>query len=416
MEIFSRKPKFVYKVSDNYYFKEKDIYDPHELIEHIKNEDYRFRQDFLQETITITKIRNNKYGKIYYAKRIHLPQEERVDWYDELTGFFAKKPQEYTLAEPTDDESNTEENETLTLEEFEFDLQAEPEYDSEIVKASEDETIEHTVNEPNSGSTIEEQEFIKVSKEEFLSLQMEIQQLKSKSRLEKGLAEEHEEQEVSSSEQTNFATVEVVDPLSKNMDQLFENTYTDEIVENVLRMTKHEMDQQLSQFVASETAKIQAEIQQLDKRNLIEDTITKRIESEKEELLAKLNIQMTSERDQEIHEENLRHETRLDEIANTYHQNLMEKTANIKEKLKEKLATSIKEEYEQQSEQLSRILQGKMDELKLRQQAVNAGLEANFKEALENFNYQHKLVLQEVEKKKQSSPINLEEIRKLKQA
>lgn len=416
MEIFSRKPKFVYKVTDNYYFKEKDIYDPHELIEHIKNEDYRFKQDFLQETITITKIRNNKYGNIYYAKRIHLPQEEGVDWYDELTGFFAKKPQEYTLEESTDDESNTEENETLTLEEFEFDLQAEPEYDSEIVKASEDETIEHTVNEPNSGSTIEEHEFIKVSKEEFLSLQMEIQQLKSISRLEKDLAEEHEEQEVSSSEQTNFATVEVVDPLSKNMDQLFENTYTDEIVENVLRMTKHEMDQQLSQFVASETAKIQAEIQQLDKRNLIEDTITKRIESEKEELLAKLNIQMTSERDQEIHEENLRHETRLDEIANTYHQNLMEKTANIKEKLKEKLEISIKEEYEQQSEQLSRILQGKMDELKLRQQAVNAGLEANFKEALENFNYQHKLVLQEVEQKKQSSPINLEEIRKLKQA
>ncbi|EOD7438240.1 hypothetical protein ACJQ40_002745 [Enterococcus faecium] len=409
MEIFRRKPKFFYKVSDNYYFKDKDIFDPYELVEHIKNEDYRFRQEYLQETITISKIRNDKYQDIYYAKRIHLPQEEDFDWFDELTGFFAKKPQEYTLEDSTDSESSTEENKTLTLEEFESDLQAEPEHGSEIPETPKDEILEQEINELNTGSVTEEKEFIKVSKDEYLSLQLEIEQLKNIARLEKGLEEEREEQ-------TNFTAVDVVDPLSKNMDQLLDNTYKDEIVENVLRMTKHEMDQQLSQFVTSETAKIQAEIQQLDKRNMIEETITKRIESEREDQLAKLNIQMTNERDQEIHEENLRHETRLDEIANTYNQKLIEETAKIKEKLKEKLETSIKEEYEQQSEQLSRILQGKMDELKLRQQAVNAGLEANFKEALENFNYQHKLVIQEVEQKKQSSPINLEEIRKLKQA
>lgn len=413
---FRKRPKFVYKVTDNYYFKEKDIFDPNDLVEHIKNEDYRFRQEYLQETITISKIRNDKYQDIYYAKRIHLPQEEDFDWFDELTGFFAKKPQEYTIEDSTDSDSSTKENETLTLEEFESDLQAEPEHGSEITEIPKDETLEQEINELNTGSITEEQEYIKMSKDEYLSLQLEIEQLKSITRLEEDLEKEIDEQDVSSLEQTDIAAVEVVDPFSKNMDQLLDNTYKDEIVENVLRMTKHEMDQQLSQFVTSETAKIQAEIQQLDKRNLIEETITKRIESEREDQLAKLNIQMTNERDQEIHEENLRHETRLDKIANTYNQKLIEKTAKIKEKLKEKLETSIKEEYEQQSEQLSRILQGKMDELKLRQQAVNAGLEANFKEALENFNYQHKLVIQEVEQKKQSSPINLEEIRKLKQA
>lgn len=411
---FRKRPKFVYKVTDNYYFKEKDIFDPNDLVEHIKNEDYRFRQEYLQETITISKIRNDKYKDIYYAKRIHLPQEEDFDWFDELTGFFAKKPQEYTLEDSTledstDSESSTEENKTLTLEEFESDLQAEPEHGSEIPETPKDEILEQEINELNTGSVTEEKEFIKVSKDEYLSLQLEIEQLKNIARLEKGLEEEREEQ-------TNFTAVDVVDPLSKNMDQLLDNTYKDEIVENVLRMTKHEMDQQLSQFVTSETAKIQEEIQQLDKRNLIEETITKRIESEREDQLAKLNIQMTNERNQEIYEENLRHESRLDEIVNTYNQKLIEETAKIKQKLKEKLETRIEEEYEQQSEQLSRILQGKMDELKLRQQAVNAGLEANFKEALENFNYQHKLVIQEVEQKKQSSPINLEEIRKLKQA
>lgn len=416
MEIFRRKPKFIYKVSDNYYFKEKDIFDPYELVEHIKNEDYRFRQEYLQETITISKIRNDKYQDIYYAKRIHLPQEEDFDWFDELTGFFAKKPQEYTLEDSTDSDTSTKENETLTLEEFESDLKAEPEHGAEITEIPKDETLEQEINELNTGSITEEQEYIKMSKDEYLSLQLEIEQLKSITRLEEDLEKEIDEQDVSSLEQTDITAVEVVDPLSKNIDQLLENTYTDEVVENVLRMTKHEMDQQLSKFVNSETAKIQAEIQQLDKRDLIEETITRRIENEEEEQLAKLNIRMTNERDQEIREEKLRHESRLSEIASTYDQKLIEKTTQIKENLKEKLENSIKEEYEQQSEQLSRILQGKMDELKLRQQAVNAGLEANFKEALENFNYQHKLVIQEVEQKKQSSPINLEEIRKLKQA
>jgi len=61
-----------------------------------------------------------------------------------------------------------------------------------------------------------------------------------------------------------------------------------------------------------------------------------------------------------------------------------------------------------QTDQLSRILQGKMDELKIRQRTMNTGLEANFKEALANFNREHTQVIQVVEQKKQQSPIHLE--------
>lgn len=424
MGIFSRKPKFIYKVSDSYYFEGKDIFDPQDLVEHIRNEDYRFRQDFLQETITITKVRNNKYGDIYYAKRIHLPQEEGYDWFEELSGFFAKKPQKYTLDDFEEDELDNEQHETLTLEEFESDLQDEQKPTLESIGDTEDKILERETNELSSESVTEEQEYIKVSKKDFLSLQLAIEEqnkeisgLKNAKEQEKRFEEKIiKKQDDSVLENDRLTALESTDPLSKNMDQLLENKYTDEIVENVLKMTKLEMDEQLSQFVASETTKIQTEIQQLDKRDLIKETITRRIESEKEEQLSKLNTQMTNERDQEIREEKLRHEAKLDEIENTFNKKLIEKTAMIKESLKEKLETSIQEEYEQQTEQLSRILQGKMDELKLRQQAVNAGLEANFKEALENFNRQHKLVIQEVEQKQQSSPINLEEIRKLKQA
>ena len=407
MGIFKRKPKFIYEISGGSYSEEKELSDPYDLVEYIKNEDYRFKQDFLQETITISKIRNDKYNDVYYVKRINLPQED-CDWFNELSGFFIKKPQEYSL----EDSAESKSNETLTLEDFEAELLSESEQKVEEVTITEEKPLTQEISEPTTAQVNEEQAFIRVSKEEFASLQQavseqnkEIAQLKNK-----------KIQEETSEKQPTVTTEEFVDPLSKNMGQLMESTYTDEIVQNVLRMTKNEMDQALSQFIASETTKIQTEIQQLDKRDLIEEVITKRIEDEEKAQLSKLNIQVSSEREQEIHNENLRHDEKLKEIETTFSQQLSEKTTMIQETIKEKLETSIKEEYEQQTEQLSRILQGKMDELKLRQQAVNSGLEANFKEALENFNREHKQVIQEVEQKKQRSPINLEEIRKLKHA
>lgn len=93
-----------------------------------------------------------------------------------------------------------------------------------------------------------------------------------------------------------------------------------------------------------------------------------------------------------------------------------EQVAAIQTTYKNKLDSSIKEEYDKQTEQLSRILQGKMDELQLRQQAINTGLESNFKEALTEFNREHSQVIEEVERKKQCAPIDLTKWRKVKEA
>lgn len=417
MGIFKRKPKFIYEISGGSYFEDTEFFDPYDLVEHIKNEDYRFRQDFIQETITISKIRNDKYNDVYYAKRINLPQEEDCDWLNELSGFFIKKPQDYLLEDLAENKPSNKHDESLTLEEFEAELLSEPEQKIDESVTTEEKPVEQEINELKNVPIAEENQFVKVSKEDFLSLKQEIADLKNRKVQEESSEKTFVEEQIESDlVKTLITTEKVVDPLSKNMDQLLESTYTDEIVQNVLRMTKNEMDKALSQFIASETTKIQTEIQQLDKRDLIEGVITKRIEDEETAQLSNLNIQVSSERDQEIRNENLRHDEKLKEIETTFSQQLNEKTTMIQEALKEKLETSIKEEYEQQTEQLSRILQGKMDELKLRQQAVNAGLEANFKEALENFNREHKQVIQDVEQKKQRSPINLEEIRKLKHA
>ncbi len=95
----------------------------------------------------------------------------------------------------------------------------------------------------------------------------------------------------------------------------------------------------------------------------------------------------------------MRHQQALQAIEQLFLSQLQEKTAAIKDTYRKKIEQTIREEYDRQTEELSRILQGKMDELKIRQRAMNTGLKANFKEALANFNRGHTQVIQVVEQK-----------------
>ncbi|MCT8193324.1 hypothetical protein KY382_34895, partial [Pseudomonas monteilii] len=175
-------------------------------------------------------------------------------------------------------------------------------------------------------------------------------------------------------------------------------------------------DNALAAFVETETKKIKEEIKQLDKRDLIEELVTKRLTAEEQDRLSNLNQQLSLEKEQKTQEEILRHQQALREIEQAFVSQLQEETNVLREAYKNKIDQTIKAEYEKQTDQLSRILQGKMDELKMRQRTMNAGLEANFKEALANFNREHTQVIQVVEQKKHFSPIDLGERRKLKQA
>ena len=172
-----------------------------------------------------------------------------------------------------------------------------------------------------------------------------------------------------------------------------------------------EFGQALTKFIEKETKKINQEIQQLDKRHLIEESVTKRLEAKKQEELANLENQLINQKQQQVQEEKLRHQQALQNIEKSFTTQLEGETEAIQNSYKETVDQTIKKEYEQQTEQLSRVLQGKMDELKLRQHTVNTGLEANFKEILETFNREHTQVIHEVEQKKQQSPISLEERR-----
>lgn len=187
-------------------------------------------------------------------------------------------------------------------------------------------------------------------------------------------------------------------------------------MQTILSDTKETFNQALTDFIAHETEKIQAEIQQLDQRDQIENAVAQRIDKEQKEQLTQLKQRLLATKEQELQAEQSRHEERIQAIDQTYQTQLAEQSTTLQDNFNQQKETAIKEEYEEQTKQLARILQGKMDELQLRQQAMNVGLEANFKAALANFNREHRQVIQAVEQKKDGSPINLAEHRKRKHA
>lgn len=435
MKLFKRKPKFIYEISESENLPDSQLYDAYDLVEYITNQDFRFKRDYLKGSVLITKVRNNIHGTVYFAKRIYLPQEEGFEWLKELSDFFTKKPIDYSVddTEEIKAEDTTEHKETpngndgFTLEDFELELHQ----DTTPVQAEQtSSTDELSMNE----SAVEERksvdeapnepELVQVSKKEFLSLKqaieaqkMEIDQLREER---EHSASANPEANVSDSKLNPIIPDEVSDLLDKELEidvsQLEIQSSSDEIVQSVLQSTKAEIDNALAAFVETETKKIKEEIKQLDKRDLIEELVTKRLTAEEQDRLSNLNQQLSLEKEQKTQEEILRHQQALREIEQAFVSQLQEETNVLREAYKNKIDQTIKAEYEKQTDQLSRILQGKMDELKMRQRTMNAGLEANFKEALANFNREHTQVIQVVEQKKHFSPIDLGERRKLKQA
>ncbi|MCO8259512.1 hypothetical protein [Enterococcus faecalis] len=358
-----------------------------------------------------------------------------------MSPFFTKKPLTYsvneTLVSDPDHEAvekEEQDSKPLTLEDFESELFHTEKTESVSEPVSEEVTVpSESMREETrekecttiQDKTSETPDMIQVSKEVFEALQTELkEQREEMNRLTRNL----QSMNITELVEPAFFTEKVItereesqaqleqDKLSEHMEQLTTVSKHDAIVQDVLLSTKAEVSQVLMTFVEKETAKIKEEIQELDKRGLIKEEFTKRLKMEEEQQLNELSQQLSKQKEESIQEENLRHQQRLQEIDQVFQNKSEEQVEAIKTTYKNKLDSSIKEEYDKQTEQLSRILQGKMDELQLRQQAINTSLESNFKEALAEFNREHSQVIEEVERKKQHAPIDLVERRKLKQA
>lgn len=182
-------------------------------------------------------------------------------------------------------------------------------------------------------------------------------------------------------------------------------TSEDANVLDMINMVKVEASKRLNEFLAQEKAKITADIEALDTRNEIEPILTKRLGDEKEIQAHKLNRKVDLEKAEAVLSENTRHENALKSIEMEHEASRAAQLAKLKDEFNHKLSSAIKEEYVRQTEQLNLILQGKTEELQLRQKAVNEGMKNTVIEVLEGFNTNHGEVIQTVERRKNSSSV-----------
>ncbi|WP_088271966.1 hypothetical protein [Enterococcus wangshanyuanii] len=171
-------------------------------------------------------------------------------------------------------------------------------------------------------------------------------------------------------------------------------------VSDVLDLVKNEFSSRLSNFVEEETIKINQEIKELDTRHLIEEEVTKRVQAEKQRTIDAEILVLDNEEQKELKEEQQRHELAVATIKRTCAEKKANKEQELDVHFKDKLANDIAVEYKTQTEQLTRILQGKKDELAFKQKEMNEGLKTNFAQVLASFNETHEKVIEQVEQQK----------------
>lgn len=423
MGLFRRKPKFIYELSGSSQFKDIQVTNTKDLRDYLVQENHRFRQEYLEGEVCVTKVKNDLSGKVYVEKGFILPQKEDFNWSEALSDFSTKKPlvaqdtmQSLINQDRKEKESIEETPKTeLTLEEFEGTLTTEKEATVTTIDTSSTERSEITKTEEHKS------EVVQLTKQELDALYAEIlAQKEETARLRKEVEEpvqiastEYHETEEKMGQSEPVIPVSIPEPLTQEKDQAIAQELT---VPELLRTTKSGFDQALSDFLHAETTKIEQEIARLDKRGTIKQQVTERLQIEETVKIEQLTRQLTDEKEQLLQEEDMRHKQRRQEILSMIEEKRREQHAAIQTNIAEKTTKTIQEEYQEQTDQLSKILQGKLEELQVRQQTMNDGLKANFEETLHDFNLKHKRVMEEVERKKQETPIDLEEKRKQKLA
>lgn len=179
----------------------------------------------------------------------------------------------------------------------------------------------------------------------------------------------------------------------------------DQSISEVLDMVKVEFGSRLELLIKKEKEKIQDEIKRLDERSEIPVKVTKKIDIEKNAAIEIEEKNLEINRLSALEEENKRHDQKIAEIEKEYATNRLIRLEAIKTEYEEKCNTLISQEYKKQTEQLEKILQGKKEELALRQKVLNDGLKNNFAKVLETFNADHDEVIKNIDQQKKSSEL-----------
>lgn len=399
-----------------------------DLVNFIIGENQELLDHEEQGSLVVSKIESSKKGEqILFAQRLELPMTAKTNFDALLEPFYTRKPLEFdeSILEIQDEKRNSLENVEEKINQAKNDIVQREENDEGYAPApqldlsddkeedesdsgSDKQVINDDPSEPSNDTGRTE---INVPASTLLT-EAAIKEIVAKEMKDKDEEIERLKQSLRSQEKEEIAKVE--NPPVKD-DHVSEAILANPLVSSdlsedvnvldVIKMVKYDANKRLEDFIAQETAKINAEIEALDTRDKIEPTLSKRFGDEKELEIKELNRKVDSEKTEAISSENARHEAALKSIESESEANRVSQIAKLTEEFSAKLSSAITEEYERQTEQLNLILQGKTEELQLRQKAVNEGMKNTVSEVLEGFNTNHGEVIQNVERRKNSSGV-----------
>ena len=340
-----------------------------------------------------------------YGLKLDLPILEENSYFDELLfPFHTKKPIEYDqsvfLVDKNEIELEAIDNEepVMTEEMKHLVEKGSTKITPSVETADFDE--EENINEESTEEI--EQENVEELLRKLKQQEEEIQKLKTdKQPMETNDPVENTDIEV--------AKERIVSETLTDTAKLPENITTtdteDQSISEVLDMVKVEFGSRLELLIKKEKEKIQEEIKRLDERPEIPKKVTQKIDIEKNAAIEIEEKNLEINRLSALEEENKRHDQKIAEIEKEYATNRLIRLEAIKTEYEEKCNTLISQEYKKQTEQLEKILQGKKEELALRQKVLNDGLKNNFAKVLETFNADHDEVIKNIDQQKKSSEL-----------
>lgn len=422
---FLSRNKFTFEISQGKNIEAQNFHDPGALINWVVEENIRLKVQNEQDQIVITQ--KNEKGVVLYAQRVTFPLEEEIDVDVLLEKFYTKKPLEFDKSILDISFEETVHSEIPEIpEEMQELLQASSK--EERNDAEEEEFVSHTTFEEQEGKKEEqEKEVVPVSelqilKARFLEQEKEIASLKAQIDGKEGHSSSmsgYSKRAFKESTKHHKEGLTFIDPKSrlkgdeneegKNVEKFemknnFSDFTQDGAVEMILTAVKEKLEHIMTTFLEEETEKINQEIQALDQRAQITPTVTEFYSKEEAEALLEAEAQSNKAKADAIAEEERRHRQELVNIEKRFDSEYEHQVETIKSQYAQKITEKIQEEYEAQTQALSHILQGKTEELKLRQRELNEGLKANFSQAIEHFNQAHEEVIQNVENQKHISP------------
>lgn len=399
-----------------------------DLVNFIIGENQELLDHEEQGSLVVSKIESSKKGEqILFAQRLELPMTAKTNFDALLEPFYTRKPLEFdeSILEIQDEKRNSLENVEEKIYQAKNDIVQHEENDEGYAPApqldlsddkeedesdsgSDKQVINDDPSEPSNDTGRTE---INVPASTLLT-EAAIKEIVAKEMKDKDEEIERLKQSLRSQEKEEIAKVENPPVKDNNVSEailanpLVSSDLSEDVnVLDVIKMVKYDANKRLEDFIAQETAKINAEIEALDTRDKIEPTLSKRFGDEKELEIKELNRKVDSEKTEAISSENARHEAALKSIESESEANRVSQIAKLTEEFSANLSSAIKEEYERQTEQLNLILQGKTEELQLRQKAVNEGMKNTVSEVLEGFNTNHGEVIENVERRKNSSGV-----------